>query len=121
MPPLEEVKTSEYLRQLTAQTHSREFWEVGASCNFLIAAARMGLNTAAVANLGEDVYGQFLLDVLKVMQQKAICCCLLIYCAIIPCHWLHPGTPAVQLCILNPAVLSRNYLAKWEWVEEDGW
>ncbi|BDA49261.1 probable 5-dehydro-2-deoxygluconokinase [Coccomyxa sp. Obi] len=65
MPPLEEVKTSEYLRQLTAQTHSRKFWEVGASCNFLIAAARMGLNTAAVANLGEDVYGQFLLDVLK--------------------------------------------------------
>ena len=66
VPPLEEVKTIEYLRRLTAQTHRREFWEVGASCNFLIAAARMGLTTAAVANLGEDVYGQFLLDVLKV-------------------------------------------------------
>ena len=66
MPPLEEVKTIEYLRKLTTQTHRREFWEVGASCNFLIAAARMGLSTAAVANLGEDVYGQFLLDVLKV-------------------------------------------------------
>ncbi|EIE24898.1 Ribokinase-like protein, partial [Coccomyxa subellipsoidea C-169] len=65
MPPLEEVKTIEYLRKLTTQTHRREFWEVGASCNFLIAAARMGLSTAAVANLGEDVYGQFLLDVLQ--------------------------------------------------------
>lgn len=66
MPPMEEVKTLEYLRQLTAQTHSKMVWEVGASCNFLIAAARMGLSTAAVANLGEDGYGQFLLDVLKV-------------------------------------------------------
>ena len=66
VPPQEEVKTIEYLRKLTAQTHNREFWEVGASCNFLIAAARMGLTTAAVANLGEDVYGQFLLDVLEV-------------------------------------------------------
>ncbi len=74
MPPIEEVKTSEYLRQLTVQTHSREFWEVGASCNFLIAAARMGLNTAAVANLGEDVYGQFLLDVLKVLQCPHLLC-----------------------------------------------
>ena len=66
MPPMEEVKTRNYLRQLSKQTHNREFWEVGASCNFLIAAARLGMRAAAVANLGEDVYGQFLLDVLKV-------------------------------------------------------
>lgn len=118
MPPVEEVKTSEYLRQLTAQTHSREFWEVGASCNFLIAAARMGLNTAAVANLGEDTYGQFLLDVLKVVQGSAHSCSLLIYCADVPCQWLHQYHlyKAMQRkfsCLLFVS----DCVAKWKWVE----
>jgi sugar/nucleoside kinase (ribokinase family) len=62
---MDTVKTVEFLRRLSKQTHDRDLWEVGASCNFLIAAARLGLRTAAVANLGDDVYGRFLLEILK--------------------------------------------------------
>lgn len=66
MPAVQELKTPGYLRQLQQQSTDQSLWEVGASCNFLIAAARLGMRTAAVANLGEDVYGKYLLDILQV-------------------------------------------------------
>ena len=66
MPAVQELKTPGYLRQLQQQGTDQSLWEVGASCNFLIAAARLGMHTAAVANLGEDVYGKYLLDILQV-------------------------------------------------------
>ena len=66
MPAVQELKTPRYLRQLQQQGIDQSLWEVGASCNFLIAAARLGMHTAAVANLGEDVYGKYLLDILQV-------------------------------------------------------
>lgn len=43
--------------------------QVGGNTNFLVAASRLGLRTASVGHLGQDVYGQFMQDVLKV------CCC----------------------------------------------
>ena len=66
MPALRELKTPAYLRRLQQQGTDQSLWEVGASCNFLIAAARLGMRAAAVANLGEDVYGKYLLDILQV-------------------------------------------------------
>ncbi len=66
MPAVEELKTPEYLRHLQQQDTDQSLWEVGASCNFLIAAARLGMSCAAVANLGEDVYGEYLLNILEV-------------------------------------------------------
>lgn len=66
MPAVQDLKTPEYLRQLQRQGTDQSRWEVGASCNFLIAAARLGMCTSAVANLGQDVYGQYLLDILQV-------------------------------------------------------
>ena len=66
MPPLEVVKTPGYLAQLTAAPPPQHTWEVGASCNFLIAAVRLGMRVGAVANLGDDAYGAFLRDVLRV-------------------------------------------------------
>ena len=66
MPAVEELKTPEYLRRLQQQGTDQSLWEVGASCNFLIAAARLGMSCAAVANLGEDVYGEYLLNILEV-------------------------------------------------------
>ena len=47
--------------------------QVGANGNFLIAAARLGLKVAPIANLSEDdVYGSFLLRALKVHIHKMI-------------------------------------------------
>lgn len=66
MPAVEELKTPEYLRHLQQQDTDQSLWEVGASCNFLIAAARLGMSCGAVANLGDDVYGEYLLDILEV-------------------------------------------------------
>ena len=70
LPTLEEVKTPEMLEKLTtdAAAGGQEGWEAGAQSNFMIAAARLGLRVASVANLGQDVYGDFLKAVLKVIQ-----------------------------------------------------
>ena len=66
MPALQELKTPEYLRHLQQQDTDQSLWEVGASCNFLIATARLGMCCSAVANLGDDVYGDYLLKILEV-------------------------------------------------------
>ena len=73
MPAVEELKTPGYLRQLQQQGTDQSLWEVGASCNFLIAAARLGMRTTAVANLGEDVYGKYLLDILQASACSMLC------------------------------------------------
>lgn len=69
LPPLEEVKRPEMLDKLTeaaASSETRSGWEAGAQSNFMIAAARLGLRVASAANLGQDVYGNFLRGILKV-------------------------------------------------------
>ena len=76
MPALQELKTPEYLQQLQEQSTDQSLWEVGASCNFLIAAARLGMSCSAVANLGEDVYGRYLLDILQVCSYCFFARCL---------------------------------------------
>lgn len=67
LPPLEEVKRPEMLEKLTvdAANNGQSGWEAGAQSNFMIAAARLGLRVASAANLGQDVYGDFLRDILK--------------------------------------------------------
>ena len=72
MPDLQELKTPEYLRHLQQQDTDQSLWEVGASCNFLIAAARLGMCCSAVANLGEDIYGDYLLKILEVPSLTAL-------------------------------------------------
>lgn len=67
MPPPAEVKSESLLRSLMQRPPARESWEVGGNCNFMIAAARLGLQVAALGNLGGDVYGRFLRDVVKVL------------------------------------------------------
>ena len=68
LPPVEEIKTRQHLAELTKQAKDTSLWEVGANCNVLIAAARLGLRPASIGNLGDDVYGRFLLDALEVGQ-----------------------------------------------------
>ena len=68
LPPVEEVKRPERLRQLTEEAAQGDTsnWEAGAQSNFMIAAARLGLRVASAANIGQDVYGDFLATILKV-------------------------------------------------------
>ena len=66
MPPAAEVKSESLLGSLMQHPPARESWEVGGNCNFMVAAARLGLQVAALGNLGDDTYGSFLRAVLKV-------------------------------------------------------
>ena len=53
-------------RELTAEPPPESAWEVGASCNFMIAAARLGLRVGAVGHVGDDVYGDFMRRIMQV-------------------------------------------------------
>lgn len=53
-------------RELTSEPPPESAWEVGASCNFMIAASRLGLRVGAVGHVGDDVYGDFMRRVLQV-------------------------------------------------------
>jgi hypothetical protein len=100
MPPLEVIKTPEYLAALTAAPPPQRTWEVGASCNFLIAAARLGMRVGAVANLGDDAYGAFLRNVLRVR---------FLHLSLIfqDSHWRFALPAWLPLCCAPAAVLLR--------------
>lgn len=42
----------------------QRFWEAGGNCNTAIAAARLGLHCTSIGHVGDELYGNFLLDVL---------------------------------------------------------
>ena len=60
------LKTEAFLATLDAEDSSEDSsvladrWEVGGNCNFLIAAARLGLRAECVGHVGEDAQGAFL-------------------------------------------------------------
>ncbi len=54
------------LDTLTENPPSQESWEVGGNCNFMIAAARLGLSVGSVGHMGADVYGEYVHQVLRV-------------------------------------------------------
>lgn len=70
LPHIDEVKRPELLERLTQESVDGDQgnWEAGAQSNFMIAAGRLGLRVASAANIGDDVYGHWLADVLKVLQ-----------------------------------------------------
>lgn len=43
----------------------QKFWEAGGNSNFAIAAARLGLQCAALGHIGYEKYGSFLHEVLE--------------------------------------------------------
>lgn len=57
------------LKQLTVSPPNTDSWELGGSCNFTIAASRLGLKAATVGHVAADVYGDFLRDVLRVSRR----------------------------------------------------
>jgi|AntAceMinimDraft_1070359.scaffolds.fasta_scaffold04385_3 sugar/nucleoside kinase (ribokinase family) len=65
IPPLATLKTEAYLAELTKDAPPESSWEVGGNCNFLIAAARIGLRAECAGHVGDDAYGTFLERVLS--------------------------------------------------------
>ena len=69
LPSREESSRRKLLQELTASPPDRTSWEVGGNTNFMIAAARLGMQVAPIGHLGPDEYGQFIKDVLQVQHQ----------------------------------------------------
>lgn len=65
LPPADAAVRRRLLDDLTRSPPDTSAWEVGGSCNFLIAAARLGLQAVPVGHLGQDRYGRFMTDVLQ--------------------------------------------------------
>ncbi|EFN52458.1 hypothetical protein CHLNCDRAFT_138775 [Chlorella variabilis] len=69
LPPPDAASRKQLLRQLTAQPPPVEQWE---NTNFLIAAARLGLRTACVGHLGQDIFGRYMQDVLQAERVRTV-------------------------------------------------
>ncbi|GLT45928.1 hypothetical protein SLA2020_197230 [Shorea laevis] len=63
-PPSREARKA-YMEQLSASPPDKKYWEAGGNCNMAVAAARLGLNCIAIGHVGNEIYGKFLLDVLR--------------------------------------------------------
>ncbi|PKA58314.1 putative fructokinase-4 [Apostasia shenzhenica] len=65
LPPAPKEERLKYMEQLAASPPDKKYWEAGGNCNLVIAAARLGLCVITLGHVGDDVYGHFLLDVLR--------------------------------------------------------
>ncbi|XP_062080722.1 fructokinase-1 [Humulus lupulus] len=65
LPPANKEDRKAYMDRLAASEPDKRFWEAGGNCNVAIAAARLGLNCVAIGHVGNEIYGRFLLDVLR--------------------------------------------------------
>ncbi|KAK6940719.1 Carbohydrate kinase PfkB [Dillenia turbinata] len=64
LPPATFDERKAYMEQLSASPPDKRYWEAGGNCNMVIAAARLGLRCITIGHVGDEIYGQFLLDVL---------------------------------------------------------
>ncbi|KAJ4839910.1 hypothetical protein Tsubulata_026602 [Turnera subulata] len=65
LPPRDPQSRLAYMEELSKSPPDKRHWEAGGNCNMVIAAARLGLRCAAIGHVGNEVYGNFLLDVLR--------------------------------------------------------
>lgn len=65
LPPAPREERQAYMELLSASPPDKKYWEAGGNCNLAFAAARMGLNVITLGFVGDEIYGNFLLDVLK--------------------------------------------------------
>lgn len=72
IPPKDEKSRKRLLEELTENPPPESSWEVGGSCNFMIAAARLGLDVVAVGHFGGDIYADFLQRVLQEENISAV-------------------------------------------------
>ena len=66
LPPADTEARKELLATLTAEPPSEDLWQVGGGCNFMITAARLGLQVGCCGNVGQDRFGDFLKSTLQV-------------------------------------------------------
>ncbi|KAK8693964.1 hypothetical protein V6N13_071530 [Hibiscus sabdariffa] len=64
LPPSSPDVRKAFMEQLSSSPPDKRYWEAGGNCNTAIAAARLGLNCLSIGYVGNDIYGNFLLDVL---------------------------------------------------------
>ncbi|KAG6783838.1 hypothetical protein POTOM_009514 [Populus tomentosa] len=65
LPPRSREARFAYMQELSKSPPDRKYWEAGGNCNMAIAAARLGLHCSTIGHVGDEIYGQFLLDVLR--------------------------------------------------------
>ncbi|KAJ6681251.1 hypothetical protein OIU74_019681 [Salix koriyanagi] len=65
LPPRSREARFAYMQELSKFPPDKKYWEAGGNCNMAIAAARLGLHCATIGHVGDEIYGQFLLDVLS--------------------------------------------------------
>ncbi|XP_039115344.1 probable fructokinase-1 [Dioscorea cayenensis subsp. rotundata] len=65
LPPALKDERLAYMERLEASPPDKKHWEAGGNCNLAIAAARLGLHCASLGHVGDEIYGHFLLDVLR--------------------------------------------------------
>ncbi|EPS65496.1 hypothetical protein M569_09279 [Genlisea aurea] len=65
LPPESVDERKAYLEELSKSPPDKKHWEAGGNCNMAIAAARLGMRVVAVGHVGDEIYGHFLLDVLR--------------------------------------------------------
>ncbi|CAA7026395.1 unnamed protein product [Microthlaspi erraticum] len=64
LPPPSRGDRKAFMDELSISPPDKKYWEAGGNCNMAIAAARLGLNCVAIGHVGDEIYGEFLLDVL---------------------------------------------------------
>ncbi|KAL6968225.1 hypothetical protein U1Q18_034027 [Sarracenia purpurea var. burkii] len=65
LPPDSFEERKAYTELLSKSPPAKKFWEAGGSCNVVIAARRLGLSCVTIGHVGSEIYGGFLLDVLR--------------------------------------------------------
>ncbi|KAK9747673.1 hypothetical protein RND81_02G007800 [Saponaria officinalis] len=65
LPPNPISERKAYMEHLASSPPDKQYWEAGGHCNTAIAAARLGLRCVTIGHVGNEIYGQFLLDVLR--------------------------------------------------------
>ncbi|WIA29071.1 hypothetical protein OEZ86_011582 [Tetradesmus obliquus] len=72
LPPADPEARQGLLQQLTAEPPDEQHWELGGNCNFMIAAARMGMRVGSIGHVGNDTYGRYMDRVLQEERIEAI-------------------------------------------------
>lgn len=72
LPPKDVDHRKQLLEQLTCEPPPKEAWKVGGSTNFMIAAARLGLNVWSCGHVADDAFGGYLLEVLRVRMHDPL-------------------------------------------------
>jgi hypothetical protein len=74
LPSSDEGERRQLLESLSVTPPQQGAWQLGGSTNFMIAAARLGLNVCSCGHVGQDAFGTFLMSMLKVRPADSDSC-----------------------------------------------